>query len=75
MWGLGRLAWPDWSDDRLRKEMTYRFVYGLTDEIQERLHLFAVPTNLEKARERAVNADIGVNKKTSSNQDCVVEFE
>jgi len=71
MWGLGRLAWPNWSDDQLRQDMTYRFVYGLSDEIQERVHLFGYPNSPEEARERAVNSEIGLGLKSKSTPICV----
>jgi len=58
MWDLGRLAWPNWADDQLRQDMTYRFVYGLSDEIQER----------EKFRK---NSEIGLGLKSKSTPICV----
>lgn len=65
LWTLGKLAWPDWSDEKLQEDMTYRFVRGLNSEIQERIFLLGNPKNLEEAKERASNAEISLTYKKS----------
>jgi len=72
LWALGKLAWPQLPDDTLRDDMTYRFVYGLQDDIQEKVYMFGVAANLQEARERAVNAEIGLQMFKKSSQKVLV---
>lgn len=72
LWDLGKLAWPQKSNEELCDDMNYRFVYGLTNDIQEKIQILGMPPTLEDARERALNAEIAIQLKQKNSTPILV---